>query len=81
MRAPLHFVRLCNWFSGWRHDYDGWLVRARRLSDPDLAQRPDVGFVVEAAIAVRSPRHAYAIDRGAPRSAPPDDLRIDRRRE
>ncbi len=55
---------LLNWFNGWRIDFDGWLVRARRHSDP-VTLPPEIGFVEECAIAVRTPRHARLIDRAA----------------
>lgn len=54
---------LLNWLSGWRQDFDGWWVRARRSTDPiDLPA--DIGFVEEACIAVRMPVDARNIDRG-----------------
>jgi hypothetical protein len=54
------------WWNGWRYDLDGWLVRARRASDPDLnaLDRSDFGFVEEACIAVRTPRQARLLDAG-----------------
>lgn len=59
-------THLSNWLNGWRYDLDGWLVRARRDTDPSyciMASRSDLGFVVEACIAVRTPESAYEIDR------------------
>lgn len=60
---------LCKWLAwsnGWRRDLDGWYVRARRTGDPDLnaEQRPDLGFVESACIAVRSVEIAVMIDDG-----------------
>lgn len=57
---------ILNWFAGWRRDYDGWLVRARRVTDPDLGRlnRPDIGFVEESSIAVRDHRAARLVDAG-----------------
>ena len=65
-------ANLLNWWNGWRLDLDGWLVRARRARDPDLSamNRSDIGFVDEACIAVRTPRHARMIDRGLVRPHP-----------
>jgi len=57
-------TRTLAWLGGWRVDLDGWIVRARRTGDPDLADRPDLGFIEESAIAVRSLAIARAIDRG-----------------
>lgn len=54
---------ILNWINGWRVDMDGWLVRARRASDP--AWLPSsMGFLEESAIAVRSHSDARLIDRG-----------------
>lgn len=50
------------WLRGWRRDLDGWFVRAWRAADPDLSDRPDLGFTEEACIAVRGARIAVAID-------------------
>ena len=50
------------WLAGWRRDPDGWIVRARRATDRDLSNRPDIGFTEEASISVRSARFAVAID-------------------
>lgn len=63
---PRCVINLSNWLAGWRYDLDGWLVRARRHSDPDLnkSDRSDLGFVEEACVAVRTPEIAFAIDRG-----------------
>ena len=58
-------IRLANWWSGWRMDLDGYWVRARRFDDPDLDEWPELGFTEEACLAVRSPRIAFDIDRGA----------------
>lgn len=56
-------VLLMNWLNGWRRDLDGFLVRARRTSDPnDLPS--EVGLVEETAIAVRNHTQARRIDRG-----------------
>ncbi len=46
------------WFNGWRYDYDGWLVRARRAND----KVPYNGFLEEACIAVRNPKAAWEAD-------------------
>ncbi len=55
---------LLNWFNGWPWDLDGWLVRARRISDP--ASLPsEIGFLEEACIAVRTHADARLIDTGA----------------
>jgi hypothetical protein len=54
--------RLLNWLNGWRWDLDGWLVRARRESDPGELPS-EIGFVEESAIAVRSHAQARTIDR------------------
>lgn len=54
-------MKLLNWFNGWRWDMDGWLVRARRASDPDSLPA-EIGFVEESAIAVRSHEHARSLD-------------------
>ena len=58
MRYPL--IRLCCWFIGWRVDLDGWIVRARRSSNPTFLSS-DVGFVEESAIAVRTFEHAWKL--------------------
>lgn len=50
------------WLNGWRLDMDGFLVRARRASDPDRLPSED-GFVEECAIAARSVSIARRIDR------------------
>lgn len=61
-------IRLFNWFSGWRRDLDGWLVRAKRASDPcDLPV--DVGFVEESAVAVRTHDQARSLDLQAEQGA------------
>lgn len=52
-----------NWINGWRFDHEGWLVRARRITDPDLKGLPELGFTEEACIAVRSHTIARQIDR------------------
>lgn len=54
-------LALLNWFNGWRRDLDGWLVRARRATDP-TSLPCNLGFVEEACIAVRSDRIARSID-------------------
>lgn len=54
---------LMNWLNGWRRDLDGFLVRARRASDP-AALPSEVGLVEETAIAVRSHTQARRIDKG-----------------
>ena len=55
--------RLFNWLNGWRVDLDGWLVRARRANDPhDLP--PDIGFVEESSLAVRTHEAARFLDKG-----------------
>lgn len=56
--------RIINWVNGWRWDLDGWLVRARKATDPDLSNSPDIGFTEEACIAVRSHDLAFRLDRG-----------------
>lgn len=65
---PRYLIHLSNWLAGWRYDLDGWLVRARRKTDPDwttvLTHRSDIGFVEESCIAVRTPTIAFEIDRG-----------------
>lgn len=54
---------LMNWLNGWRYDLDGFLVRARRASDP--AHLPsEIGLVEEASIAVRTHTQARRIDKG-----------------
>lgn len=57
---------ILNWFAGWRRDCDGWLVRARRVTDPDLNRldRADIGFIEESSIAVRDHRAARLVDAG-----------------
>ena len=57
-------TRILTWVGGWRVDLDGWIDGAPRSNDPDLSDRPDIGFVEESAIAVRSHTIARAIDRG-----------------
>lgn len=65
LSTPIGAARaLVLWSCGWRQDFDGWLVRARRSTDPDLAHRPDIGFAEEACIAVRTPADAWSVDRG-----------------
>jgi hypothetical protein len=59
----MRYLRVINWFAGWRLDLDGFWVRARRATDPDLALRPDLGLTEEACIAARSPAIAHDIDR------------------
>lgn len=49
------------WCKGWRRDLDGWLVRARRESDPATLP-PEIGFVEEAGIAVRTIDDAWSIE-------------------
>jgi hypothetical protein len=58
------FFKIACWLNGWRYDLDGWLVRARRQSDPDLKLLPEYGFTEECAIAVRTPYLARQIDAG-----------------
>jgi len=65
-------TRILTWVGGWRVDLDGWIVRARRATDPDLPGRPDIGFVEESAIAVRSHTIARVIDRGGLPYCPSD---------
>lgn len=55
-------IRILNWFNGWRRDYDNWIVRARRASDPDELDC-SIGFVEESAVAVRTHEQARALDR------------------
>ena len=57
-------ARVQNWLNGWRQDMDGWWVRARRATDPDLnsLNLAEIGFVEEASIAVRTPSDARTID-------------------
>lgn len=50
-----------NWWSGWRTDLDGWIVRARRPSDP-IKLPSHIGFTEESSIAVRTPTQAFLID-------------------
>lgn len=57
-------LELRAWLNGWRYDLDGWLVRARRAADPDLNNRPDLGFVEDACVAVRDAKIARDIDKG-----------------
>lgn len=54
-------TRLMNWLYGWRRDLDGFLVRARRASDPVFLPS-HVGFLEEACIAVRTHEQARAVD-------------------
>ena len=54
-------IRILNWSNGWRFDLDGFLVRARRSSDPHFMPA-EFGFVEESAIAVRSHDVARKID-------------------
>lgn len=55
---------LLNWLNGWRYDLDGWLVRAKRDTDPEELS-PSVGFVVDCAVAVRTPEQARNLDRAS----------------
>lgn len=55
-------VRLLNWLNGWRRDFDGWLVRARRETDPSFLDAGH-GFVEESSIAVRDHWIARRIDK------------------
>lgn len=55
---------LLNWLNGWRYDLDGWLVRAKRNTDPEELC-PSVGFVSDCAVAVRTPVLARRLDRAA----------------
>lgn len=60
-------IRFLNWWNGWRYDCDGWLVRARRASDPDIRHFDDtgaVGFTEESCVVVRTAELARAIDKG-----------------
>ena len=50
-----------NWLNGWRPDMDGFLVRARRATDP-TSLPCHVGFVEESSVAVRNHQLARAID-------------------
>jgi hypothetical protein len=61
-------IIIFNWLNGWRRDMDGWLVRARRSTDPTkISSR--LGFVEESAIAVRDHKQARLIDKNLwPRS-------------
>lgn len=59
----MKLTKLLNWLNGWRFDYDGWLVRARRSTDPSRLSS-ELGFVEESAIAVRSHEIARTIDAG-----------------
>lgn len=52
---------LMNWINGWRVDLDGWIVRAKRQTDPAFLE-PSVGFVEESCIAVRTAQQARDID-------------------
>lgn len=54
-------IRMLNWLNGWRWDMDGFLVRARRHSDPSRLNDHD-GFIDECAIATRSHLVARLID-------------------
>jgi len=60
-------TRIHNWLNGWRLDFDGWWVRARRENDPDISNSQygldDMGFLNETSIAVRTPELARKIDR------------------
>lgn len=59
------YIRVMNWLNGWRRDYDGWWVRARREHDElILGPNPHRGFLEEACIAVMMPEDARKIDKG-----------------
>lgn len=51
------------WLRGWRYDLDGWLVRARRETDPSTLDASE-GVVEESAIAVRTVDVALDVDAG-----------------
>ena len=61
-------IRILNWISGWRRDCDGWLVRAKRASDP-CGLPTEVGFVEESAVAVRNHGQARSLDLQAEQGA------------
>ena len=57
----MKLTRVLNWLNGWRTDLDGWIVRARRVTDPE--ELPcEIGFVEEACIAVRTHSDARKLD-------------------
>lgn len=63
----LSSVRL--WLGGWRRDYEGWWVRARRAGDSNrLLELLSIhGFVEEVCVAVLNPSDAFKLDKRVPR--------------
>lgn len=72
--SPL--LRLLNWWSGWRVDHDGWLVRAGRHGDPEAGSLEGYGvrgFVSGyGAVYVAEHEGAHAVDQMS-------RMRLDRR--
>mgnify|MGYP003110411043 CR=1 FL=1 len=50
------------WLNGWRRDYEGWITRARRRTDPNPDDRGMAGFLEEASISVKFICDAHFID-------------------
>ena len=59
------WIAASNWLNGWRQDYEGWWVRARRFDDElIMGPNPMRGFLEEASVAVMTPEDCYRLDRG-----------------
>lgn len=69
-------LRLLNWWSGWRVDHDGWLVRAGRRGDPPVRYLDTLGirgfYDENGAVYVAEHEGAHAVDQMS-------RMRLDRR--
>lgn len=56
-------IKLILWLRGWRQDFEGWYVRARKEHDVDPWTTDITGFIDEACIAASSPSAAWRLDK------------------